>query len=228
MEHHAIGEKQRTTGKEAIRISLHKASNVKFIVPRPGNVRVATNVRRANPQVVITLQKSQIIQIDILVLATGFDAVSGSMRKLDPKGRNGLALAEKWEERFDTYLGSTIAGFPNLFMIHGPGSPGVFFQMPMGGELTTAWIAQCIEHMRAEGLGSIEATEAAEASWDEEIRAISDRTLYPRTNSWYMGANVPGKPRQFLGHLMGSQYFDRLAEVASEGFEGFSFEPAKG
>ncbi len=163
--------------------------------------------------------------IDILVLATGFDAVSGSMLNLNPKGRGGVSLREKWDSRFDNYLGSTIAGFPNLFMIHGPGAPGVFFTMPLGGERTAAWIGDCISHLRAEGLGAVEATEEAEVLWDREINDIADRTLYPETNSWYMGANIPGKPRQFLGHLRGSQYFDRLVEVAEGGFEGFVFEP---
>ncbi len=162
--------------------------------------------------------------IDVLVLATGFDAVSGSMLKLNPKGRNGTPLKEKWAERFDNHLGMTIAGYPNLFMIHGPGAPGVFFTMPLGAELQTAWIESCIRHLDEAGLGAIEATEEAEASWDAEINGIANRTLYPRTNSWYMGANIPGKPRQFLGHLMGSQYFDRLTEVADGGFEGFVLE----
>ena len=165
--------------------------------------------------------------IDILVLATGFDAVSGSMLNLNPKGRGGVSLKEKWGNRFDNYLGSTISGFPNLFMIHGPGAPGVFFTMPLGGELTTEFIGQCISHIRSEGLGAIEATEGAEAKWDDEINGIANRTLYPRTNSWYMGANIPGKPRQFLGHLKGSEYFNRLFEVAGNDFEGFVFEEAK-
>jgi cation diffusion facilitator CzcD-associated flavoprotein CzcO len=165
--------------------------------------------------------------LDILVLATGFDAVSGSMLKLNPKGRGGVRLERKWDERFDNYLGTTIAGFPNLFMIHGPGSPGVFFTMPLGGERTTAWIAECIRHLREKDFGAVEATQDAEASWDREINEIADRTLYPRTNSWYMGANIPGKPRQFLGHLRGSQYFDRLSEVAEAGYEGFAFEPVR-
>ncbi|MEM9621534.1 MAG: NAD(P)/FAD-dependent oxidoreductase [Pseudomonadota bacterium] len=163
--------------------------------------------------------------IDMLVLATGFDAVSGSMLNMNPKGRGGISLQEKWGERFDNYLGATIAGFPNLFMIHGPGAPGVFFTMPLGGELTTEWIAGCISHMRQQGLGAVEATPAAEAEWDREINSIADRTLYPQTNSWYMGANIPGKPRQFLGHLRGSQYFDRLSEVAEAGYSGFTLEP---
>ena len=165
--------------------------------------------------------------IDMLVLATGFDAVSGSMLNLNPKGRDGLSLQQKWDNRFDNYLGTAIAGFPNLFMIHGPGAPGVFFTMPLGAELTTKFIADCIHHVRDTGLGAIEATTNAETGWDDEINAIADRTLYPQTNSWYMGANIPGKPRQFLGHLRGSQYFDRLNDVAEHDFEGFAFEPAR-
>ena len=166
--------------------------------------------------------------IDILVLATGFDAVSGSMLRLNPKGRGGRPLRQKWAERFGTNLGMTIAGYPNLFVIHGPGAPGVFFTMPLGGELQTQWIERCIRHLDDHGLGAIEATEEAEVSWDAEITAIADRTLYPRADSWYMGANVPGKPRQFLDHLMGSRYFNRLTEVADGGFEGFRFEERRG
>ena len=165
--------------------------------------------------------------IDMLVLATGFDAVTGSMLNLNPKGRGGVSLKEKWDERFETYLGTTIAGFPNLFMIHGPGSPGVLYTMPLGGERTTQWIADCITHLRDNRLGSIEATDQAAEAWDREINEMANQTLYPKTNSWYVGANIPGKPRQFLAHLRGSQYFDRLFEVSAEGFEGFEFEAAK-
>ncbi|MEM7342037.1 MAG: NAD(P)/FAD-dependent oxidoreductase [Actinomycetota bacterium] len=165
--------------------------------------------------------------IDMLVLATGFDAVSGSMLKLNPKGRGGVPLTEKWDNRFDTNLGMTIAGYPNLFMIHGPGSPGVFYTMPLGAERQTAWIDSCIRHLEHEGLGAMEPTEEAEANWDDEIQGIANRTLYPRANSWYMGANIPGKPRQFLGHLMGSKYFERLTEIADNGFDGFEFEPRR-
>ncbi|MFT7647483.1 MAG: cation diffusion facilitator CzcD-associated flavoprotein CzcO [Candidatus Poriferisodalaceae bacterium] len=162
--------------------------------------------------------------IDMLVLATGFDAVSGSMLKLNPQGRDGVRLSDKWGSRFDTYLGMTIAGFPNLFMIHGPTSPGVLFTMPLGGERQTQWIDSCIRHLDEAGLGVMEPTEEAEASWDEEVIGLANRTLYPRTNSWYTGANIPGKPQQFLAHPQGSRYFDRLTEVAEGGFEGFVFE----
>jgi cyclohexanone monooxygenase len=166
-------------------------------------------------------------EIDLLVLATGFDAVSGSMLKLNPKGRGGMSLVEKWDERFDTYLGTTLAGFPNLFMIHGPGSPGVFFTMPLGAERQMEWIGNCIRHLHENGLGAIESTPEAETLWDQEIKQIADHTLYPHTDSWYMGANIPGKPRQFVGHLRGSQYFERLAEVAEAGYEGFAFEEVR-
>jgi cyclohexanone monooxygenase len=112
-------------------------------------------------------------------------------------------------------------------MIHGPGSPGVLFTMPLGGERQTAWIEACIRHLDDEGLGAMEPTEAAEASWDREISDLANRTLYPRTNSWYTGANIPGKPRQFLAHPLGSRYFDRLDEIAQDGFDGFVFEPVQ-
>ncbi|MEM9654264.1 MAG: NAD(P)/FAD-dependent oxidoreductase [Actinomycetota bacterium] len=181
-------------------------------------------IERFTPTGVVTADGDH--PIDLLVLATGFDAVSGSMLKLNPAGRDGVRLREKWQERFNNYLGMTIAGYPNLFMIHGPGAPGVFFTMPLGAELQTAWIDRCIRHLDESGLGSMETTADAEAEWDREINAIADRTLYPRANSWYMGANVPGKPRQFLGHLRGSHYFRRLTEVADEGFDGFVFESA--
>ena len=109
-------------------------------------------------------------------------------------------------------------------MIHGPGSPGVFFSMPLGAELQVQWIGDCIAHLQHNGLGSIETTADAELAWDEQIQQIANSTLYPQTNSWYLGANIPGKPRQFLGHLKGSQYFDQLTTVAEEGYHGFVFE----
>mgnify|MGYP002214532824 CR=1 FL=1 len=172
--------------------------------------------------------QSQEIPLDMLVLATGYDAVSGSMLNLNPRGRNGLPLQQKWAERFDTHLGVSVAGFPNMFMIHGPGSPGVFFTMPLGAELQVQWVGQCIRHLDGNGHGTVETTPAAEQAWDAQIQAIANKTLYPKTNSWYLGANISGKPRQFLGHLAGSQYFDQLTATAEADFAGFVFEPAAG
>lgn len=164
--------------------------------------------------------------IDVLVLATGYDAVTGSMLKLNPKGRGGISLKQKWQDRFESYLGVTIPGFPNLFAIHGPGSPGVFFTVPLGSELTTEWIGGCIRHMRDNKLRVAEATQEAATAWGQEIDTIAGKTLFPLTDSWYTGANVKGKKRQFLGHPVGTLYYRRLFGVAEDGYEGIKFLPA--
>ena len=162
--------------------------------------------------------------LDMLVLATGFDAITGSMLRLDPKGRGGVSLKEKWQSRFHNYLGMTINGFPNLFMIHGPGTPGVLYLMPLGAELETDWIANCVRYLRDQGLGAVEPTHDAEKTWDREVTELANKTLFPRTDSWYMGSNIPSKPRHFSVHLGGPGYFQRIVEVAAKGYEGFVFE----
>ena len=165
--------------------------------------------------------------IDVLVLATGFDAISGSMLRLDPKGRGGLRLTEKWESQFHNYLGLMVSGFPNLFMIHGPGTPGVLYLMPLGAELETKWIGDCVTHLREQGMGAVEPTHDAELEWDEEVNELANKTLFPRTDSWYTGANIEGKSRHFAVHLGGPAYFHRIAAIAEKGYPGFEFE-AKG
>ncbi len=164
--------------------------------------------------------------IDMLVLATGFDAISGSMLRLDPKGRGGMRLSERWTDRFHNYLGLTISGFPNLFMIHGPGSPGVFYNMPLGAERQMGWIGNLVRRLRDRNLGAVEATADGEAAWAEEVAALANATLFPRTDSWWTGANVPGKPRYFSVYLGGSIYYARLDEVAAKEYEGLVFEEA--
>lgn len=165
--------------------------------------------------------------IDMLVLATGYDAISGSMLKLNPKGRGGISLQERWEDRFHNYLGMTIGGFPNLFMIHGPGSPGVFYNMPLGAERQMDWIGKCISHLREQQLGTVEAKTESENAWGDEVTMIADATLFPRTDSWWTGANVEGKPRYFSAYLGGAIYYDRLAGIAANDYEGFTFEPVQ-
>ncbi len=165
--------------------------------------------------------------IDMLVLATGFDAISGSMLRLDPKGRGGLSLKEKWASQFHNYLGLMVSDFPNLFMIHGPGTPGVLYLMPLGAELETKWIGDCVTHLREQGMGAVEPTHDAELAWDEEVTELANRTLFPRTDSWYTGANIEGKSRHFAVHLGGPAYFHRIEEIAAKGYPGFEFE-AKG
>lgn len=162
--------------------------------------------------------------LDMLVLATGFDAISGAFLRLNPKGRDGLSLREKWRDRFHNYLGVTIAGFPNLFMIHGPGTPGVLYNMPLGAEREVEWIGACVRHLSERGLGAVEATPEAEAAWAREVDDFANRTLFPQADSWYTGANIPGKPRHFSVHVGGPLYFQRLTEVACGDYEGFVFE----
>jgi cyclohexanone monooxygenase len=165
--------------------------------------------------------------IDMLVLATGFDAISGSMLRLNPIGRRGLSLKERWRDRFHNYLGLTIGGFPNLFMIHGPGSPGVFYNMPLGAERQMNWIGHFIRRLREKGLCAFEPTAESEEAWASEVSGIANATLFPRTDSWWTGANIPGKPRYFSAYLGGSLYYHRLSEVAAKDYEGFVFEPAR-
>lgn len=162
--------------------------------------------------------------LDMLVLATGFDAITGTLLRLNPKGRGGVSLKEKWNTRFDTYLGLAISDFPNLFLIHGPGSPSVLYNMPLGAERESEWIGDCVRFLRERGLGAIEPTPEAEKNWDQEVTELANTTLYPLTDSWYTGANIPGKPRQFCVHLGGPRYFQRITEVATQGYEGFVFE----
>lgn len=166
--------------------------------------------------------------VDILVLATGFDAITGKLLKLNPVGRNGLDLSSAWKEKFYTYLGLTIPGFPNLFMIHGPQSPCVLFNMPMGGERASDWIRECITHMRENGIATIEAMPGTENGWAENVDEAAKLTLFHGTDSWYSGANIAGKHRQFIVHTGGQEFFDHINKVATNGYEGFALdsEPA--
>lgn len=165
--------------------------------------------------------------IDVLVLATGYDAISGSMLRLNPKGRGGVSLKERWKERYHNYLGLTIGGFPNLFMLHGPGSPGVFYNMPLGAERQMKWIGHCMEHLEEKELGAVEPTTDSEEAWANEVSALANITLFPRTDSWWTGANVPGKPRYFSVYLGGSIYYQRISDMADQGYQGFVFEKAQ-
>ena len=140
---------------------------------------------------------------DAIVLATGFDAVTGAITAVDIEGRNGLALKEKWANGPQTYLGLTTIGFPNLFLITGPGSPSVLSNMTVSIEQHVDWVLDCLGHLHANGFEVIEPTETAEAGWVQHVNDCADITLYQEANSWYMGANVPGKPRVFLPYSCG-------------------------
>jgi cyclohexanone monooxygenase len=160
--------------------------------------------------------------LDAIVLATGFDAMTGAMKEIDIRTDRGMSIREKWAHGPRTYLGLMVAGFPNLFMITGPQSPGVKSQMILACEQHVDWIADCMEYLRANGFSRIEAEEAAESAWVQHNNEVADRTLYPLANSWYVGANIPGKPRVFMPYVGGvTAYKKKCDEVAARAYEGF-------
>jgi cyclohexanone monooxygenase len=160
--------------------------------------------------------------LDALVFATGFDAMTGAMKEIDIHTDAGLSIQAKWQDGPRSYLGIMIAGFPNLFMITGPQSPGVKSQMILACEQHVDWIADCIQHLRDRGLTLIEADQAAEDGWVQHNNEVAVRTLYPLANSWYVGANIPGKPRVFMPYVGGvTSYKKKCDEIVANGYEGF-------
>jgi cyclohexanone monooxygenase len=161
--------------------------------------------------------------LDSLVFATGFDAMTGALLGIDIRGRAGRTLREKWAAGPRAYLGLAIAGFPNLFTITGPGSPSVLSNMIVSIEQHVDWIADCLAYLRAHDLGAIEATLEAEEEWMAHVEEVGHATLYPAANSWYMGANVPGKPRVFMPYVEGvGAYRRHCDDVAARGYAGFT------
>jgi cation diffusion facilitator CzcD-associated flavoprotein CzcO len=164
-------------------------------------------------------------EFDIIVFATGFDALTGPLKALNLKGRGGRKLSESWVDGPHTYLGIAIAGFPNFFTITGPQSPSVLSNMPVSIEQHVEWIANCVDTMRKTGKTTIEATQEAQERWVTHVNEVVNTTLMPRANSWYMSANIAGKPRAFLPYLdpdgVGG-YRKKCNEVAANGYEGFA------
>jgi cyclohexanone monooxygenase len=159
--------------------------------------------------------------VDTLVFATGFDAMTGALARIDVRGRGGRALRDKWAEGPRSYLGLSSAGFPNLFIITGPGSPSVLSNMVPSIEQHANWIAACVGYMAARGLRRIEATPEAEDAWVAHVNEVADGTLYPSCNSWYLGSNIPGKPRVFMPYLGFPAYVQKCDQVAANAYEGF-------
>jgi cyclohexanone monooxygenase len=162
-------------------------------------------------------------EVDVIVYATGFDALTGPLEALGIRGRDGLALNDAWREGPRTYLGVAVPGFPNLFTITGPGSPSVLSNMPVSIEQHVEWISDCLSWMRAQGAEVIEATGPAADAWTEHVQQVAHLTLHPKAATWYMGANIPGKPRVFLPYIGGvGNYRDRCAAIAADGYAGFT------
>jgi len=167
--------------------------------------------------------KARDYEVDALVMATGFDAMTGSVAKIDIRGRHGLTLNQKWAEGPKTYLGLMSEGFPNLFIITGPGSPSVLSNMIVSIEQHVDWIADCIAFMRDRGLDIMEAKKEAEDKWVAHVNEVAHTTLYPQANSWYMGANIPGKPQIFMPYIGGVGVYRQICnDVAANGYDGFA------
>jgi hypothetical protein len=164
-------------------------------------------------------------RLDVIVYATGFDALTGSLLALNITGRDAVSLADAWSGGPQTYLGLMVPQFPNLFTITGPGSPGVVTNVPVAIEQHVEWIADTLSHLRGSGTRVIEATDDAAAEWTAHVQAVASETLYPVADSWYLGANIPGKPRVFLPYLGGlGVYRKKCDAVAAAGYLGFALD----
>jgi cyclohexanone monooxygenase len=166
-------------------------------------------------------------ELDDIVFATGFDAVTGALFDIDISVEGGPRLCDRWANGPRTYLGLMTAGFPNLFMITGPQSPSVKSNMVASIEQHVDWIAGCLQHMRDCQIAHIEPYEAAEKEWVDHVGKVANATLYPRANSWYVGANIPGKPRVFTPYVAGLDKYRQICDgVAADGYRGFSLTKA--
>jgi cation diffusion facilitator CzcD-associated flavoprotein CzcO len=187
----------------------------------------ANPIRQATADGLI-LQNGDHHKLDAIVFATGFDTVTGTLVKLNLTGRNGQSLAEKWTDGPRAYLGLCSAGFPNLFMITGPGSPGILTNFPGCIEQNVDWIAGVMVHMRETSASEFEATVDAETRWVEDIATTANQTLFPTVDSWYMNSNLPGKPRVFTAYFNGMHtYAEVCADVAQNGYRGFELRRRK-
>ncbi len=160
--------------------------------------------------------------LDIIVLATGYDAMTGALLKIDIRGRDGQRLRDKWADGPVTYLGLGVPGFPNLFTITGPGSPSVLTNMMVAIEQHVEWVSDCIGHMLESERACIEATQAAQEAWVEHVGEVASQGLALTCQSWYLGANIPGKPRVFMPLPGFPPYVEICNEVAAKGYEGFA------
>lgn len=177
----------------------------------------------------ITLRSGRAFELDALVFATGYDAVTGALVRMDIRGVGSRTLAEKWADGPVAYLGLMTASFPNFFMMLGPTSPSAFTNCLTAIEQHGEWVAALLDHMRAQGIEKVEPTVEAEESWSRHAADLAAQTLFPLANSWYMGDNIPGKPRRMLAYVGGlAAYREKCDDVAAQGYEGFVLSPATG
>jgi len=193
-----------------------------FNQPNVSLVDLRTNpIERVTPGGIKTAAGEH--DLDILVLATGFDAVTGGLTSIDIRGTEGETLKEKWANGVRAQLGMAAAGFPNLLFVYGPQSPNGFCNGPTCAEVQGDWIVRLLDHLRQRNYTRVEATVAAEEAWRAQVLALADATLFPRADSWYLGANIPGKPREMLSFTGGlPAYLAKCRESAERGYEGFA------
>ncbi len=212
---HAIGTKRICVDTDYFQ--TYNRDNVTLVDVR------ATPIVEVTPSGIRTTEAEY--ALDSIIFATGYDAVTGALGRIDIRGRDGIALKEQWATGPRSYLGVAVAGFPNLFVITGPGSPSVLTNVVVAIEQHVAWTADCLAEIARRGAATIEATPDAQEQWVAHVNEVADRTLFPSTNSWYMGANIPGKSRVFLPYVGGFGNYSRICdEVVSDGYRGFRFE----
>jgi cyclohexanone monooxygenase len=183
----------------------------------------ATPIERIVPEGIRTAGGEY--SVDAIVLATGFDAMTGTLGRIDIRGKGGLALNDKWAEGPQTYLGLMSAGFPNLFTVTGPGSPSVLSNMILSIEQHVEWIADLLGEMERRGAGTVEPLPESEAPWGAHVNALARTTIFMQANSWYLGANIPGKPRVFLPYIGGCSTYRTICDkVARDGYAGFAID----
>lgn len=215
---HPIGSKRLCVDTEYY--EAFNRTNVSVVDVRRAPIQeiTATGIRTSDAE----------YEVDAIAFATGFDAMTGALREIDVTGRGGVKLADKWAHGPTTYLGLMVHGFPNMFMVTGPGSPSVKSNMVTAIEQHVEWIAECLRHLRDNAIATIEATRTDEERWVAHVNEVADRTLYPRANSWYVGANIPGKPRVFMPYVAGIPAYVRICdEVVADGYRGFNLEKDK-
>ncbi len=211
---HAIGTKRICVDSDYYKTFNNE--NVKLVDIR------ATPLEAISPQGIQTSDANY--ELDCIVFATGYDAVTGALERLNLKGEKGQNLKDEWTSGPRTYLGLMSVGFPNLFFITGPGSPSILTNVVVSIEQHVDWIARCIQHMNAIQKSKIQAQAPAQEAWVQRVNDLAKNTLFPASASWYMGANVPGKPRVFLPFLGGLGTYTEICEqVISDGYRGFDF-----
>ncbi|WP_222430512.1 NAD(P)/FAD-dependent oxidoreductase [Nocardioides sp. J9] len=241
----AVNDLAREFAEEKIRAIVHDAQTAEDLIPTDhpiGTKRPITdtgyfemfnrdhvtlvNLRREpitkmTPEAVVTAERE--FEIDVLILATGFDAFTGALKAINPVGVDGVDMEEAWRDGPVTYLGVQVPAFPNMFVVNGPGSPSVLANQAMTAEQQVEWIFDLIRHCRAQGVIRVSTSQEAAAEWGRAVQAAADKTLYPTAkNTWYVGANVPGKPQVFMPYAGGFGTYRQICdEVAAANYRGF-------